>query len=128
MKTTALVMKRALLLFLCVLAAACNSRSSLSPDKALIGHWIREGDSAHRYFSPSKSIYVAGGAQQTFPYQVVSVSNTSIKIKETGPLIDWIANFEFTSDRKGMVESRVHEDGTSIGHWKWRHTDDKQQP
>jgi hypothetical protein len=128
MRTTVPVMKNGLIFFLCVLAAACNSRSSLSPDKALIGHWVREGDSAERYFSASKSLYVAQGALQTFPYEVVSVSNSSVRLKETGPLIDWIANFELTSDRKEMVESRVHEDGTSIGHWKWRYADDKLQP
>jgi hypothetical protein len=128
MRTTALVLKCALVFSLCVLALACNSRGALSPDKALVGHWVREGDSADRYFSTSKCVYVAQGAQNIFPYKVVSVSNSSVRLKETGPLIDWTANFEFTADRKEMTESRVRDDGTSIGHWKWRYADDKLQP
>ena len=116
--------------FLLLACLACNARSSLTPEKAIIGHWVTEDGKAHYYFTPNSFQLIEDGqpASRPIDYIVVSIDDKENKLRIQAGLIGIASVYRTlvfsSSNQKVLVEI----EGFGIGPTRWNYVDSKQQP
>jgi hypothetical protein len=127
-----------LLLSTCIVPAliclyCCNNRSSLTPEKALLGHWRNELGNTHHYFKSDSFIMVDNGkTSEPLPYSVLEIKDAASRIKidvkgRSLPGIFRHMTATFSSDRKSLLREDNFT-GFNIPPERWYYVDSKDYP
>lgn len=107
-----------------------NNRLDLSPDKALLGHWLSETGGVHYYISPETFYQIeTRGNSWSNSYSIVGLSETESKIVVKIILPStYVKNKTFTFAANKLTVSELEEFGSTPLRSRWVYVDDKQKP
>lgn len=112
-------------------ASSCKGRSSLAPDKAILGQWL---GTERRYIGAKKQVWwdITSGRRSTEEYEITRVSETDravrIRLLDKPLAPEW--ELRLAADNKSFDEVPIA-DGkpmTGVNIVKWTYVDDKQEP
>jgi hypothetical protein len=125
---------KCLLILSLFLFPSCNTRASLTPEKALLGHWVQDDSDTHCYFSQSRVVgLVSGTIFNDAGYVVTGINEDarSITIELIVPSApaSLSKTFTFSSNKSSMVEkTNLFTPGLSLPVQRWNYVDAKQKP
>ncbi|HEX8184419.1 MAG TPA: hypothetical protein VF747_06700 [Blastocatellia bacterium] len=120
-----------MLIFCALCVTACSGRASLTPEQAIIGHWMNERGDVHYFFTKDAfTIVEAGKAPPPVQYRVTEIRDKSNQLMiDVGPPGQPARRLTltFSDDRRSLVTTDELQ-GIRLPPARWSYVDAEQAP